>query len=119
MESGRQLRIRERHYPPRVRGAFVRCSRESHVCALRTRSSRGSCTTPLAAHTHRTTSLRSGPTAKGARIGASRIDRTVPVAFSSYGGMDISRDNGLVVDRAYEDTAPCAYTGTVKRVIFV
>ena len=33
--------------------------------------------------------------------------------------MDISRDNGLVVDRAYEDTAPCAYTGTVKRVIFV
>jgi arylsulfatase A-like enzyme/uncharacterized membrane protein len=56
--------------------------------------------------------------ANGTQIGAGRIDRTVPVAFSSYAGMDISRDNGLVVDRAYKDKAPYAFTGTVKRVIF-
>ena len=32
--------------------------------------------------------------------------------------MDIGRDNGLVVDRAYQDKAPYAFTGTVKRVVF-
>lgn len=40
------------------------------------------------------------------------------MAFSSYAGMDIGRDNGLVVDRAYEDRAPYAFTGTVKNVVF-
>jgi len=46
------------------------------------------------------------------------MTHTVPVAFSSYAGMDIGRDNGLVVDRAYEDKAPYAFTGTVKQVTF-
>ena len=32
--------------------------------------------------------------------------------------MDISRDNGLVVDRAYEAKAPYQFTGTVKQVTF-
>jgi hypothetical protein len=32
--------------------------------------------------------------------------------------MDIGRDNGLVVDRAYEDKAPYAFTGTVNKVVF-
>jgi hypothetical protein len=32
--------------------------------------------------------------------------------------MDISRDNGLVVDRDYEDRARYAFTGTVKEVVF-
>ena len=32
--------------------------------------------------------------------------------------MDIGRDNGLVVDRAYEDKAPYVFTGTVKQVVF-
>ena len=52
------------------------------------------------------------------QIGEGRIDHTVPVAFSSYAGMDIGRDNGLVVNRAYEDKAPYAFTGTVKKVVF-
>jgi arylsulfatase len=52
------------------------------------------------------------------QIGEGRIDHTVPVGFSSYAGMDISRDNGLVVDRAYEDKAPYAFTGIVKKVVF-
>ena len=36
----------------------------------------------------------------------------------SYAGMDVSRDNGLVVDAAYEDKAPYEFTGTVKQVVF-
>ncbi|GAA1057848.1 arylsulfatase [Agromyces luteolus] len=52
------------------------------------------------------------------QIGGGRIDRTVPVAFSSYAGMDIGRDNGLVVDRAYRDRAPYAFTGRVRDVVF-
>ncbi len=32
--------------------------------------------------------------------------------------MDIGRDNGLVVDRAYAAKAPYAFTGTVRKVIF-
>ena len=52
------------------------------------------------------------------QIGEGRMDHSVPVAFSSYSGMDIGRDNGLVVDLAYEDKAPYEFTGTVKTVIF-
>jgi arylsulfatase len=52
------------------------------------------------------------------KVGEGRIDRTVPVAFSSYSGMDIGRDNGLVVDGAYKDKAPYAFTGTVEKVTF-
>jgi arylsulfatase len=51
-------------------------------------------------------------------IGDGTMPRTVPVTFSSYGGMDVGRDNGLVVDRAYEDRAPYPFTGTVKSVVF-
>ena len=53
-----------------------------------------------------------------AQIGGGRIDRTVPIAFSSYAGMDIGRDNGLVVDLDYEGKAPYAFTGTVEQVVF-
>jgi arylsulfatase A-like enzyme/uncharacterized membrane protein len=51
-------------------------------------------------------------------IGKGHMPRTVPIAFSSYAGMDIGRDNGLVVDRDYEDKAPYAFTGAVKEVVF-
>jgi Sulfatase len=51
-------------------------------------------------------------------VGEGDIPRTVPVAFTSYGGMDIGRDNGLVVDREYEPNAPYAFNGTVKKVVF-
>jgi arylsulfatase len=56
--------------------------------------------------------------ANGKLIGEGKMPRTVPVAFSSYAGMDIGRDNGLVVDLAYEDKAPNPFTGTVKKVTF-
>ena len=52
------------------------------------------------------------------QIGEGRLDHTVPIAYTSYSGMDIGRDNGLVVDLAYEDKAPYAFTGTLTNVIF-
>jgi arylsulfatase len=52
------------------------------------------------------------------QIGEGRLEHTVPIAFTSYSGMDIGRDNGLVVDLAYEDKAPYAFTGTVTEVVF-
>ena len=51
-------------------------------------------------------------------IGQGDMPKTVPLAFSSYAGMDIGRDNGLVVDLDYESKAPYAFTGTVKEVVF-
>ena len=56
--------------------------------------------------------------ANGEKIGEGRIERTVAVRFSGYAGMDIGRDNGLTVDRAYAGRAPYPFTGTVKRVVF-
>ncbi len=43
---------------------------------------------------------------------------TVPFGFSGYSGLDVGRDNGLLVDRSYADKAPFAFTGTVKKVVF-
>ena len=51
-------------------------------------------------------------------IGEGDMPQTVPLAFSSYAGMDVGRDNGLVVDRDYEDKAPYPFTGTVHEVVF-
>ena len=56
--------------------------------------------------------------ANDAKIGEGRIERTVAVRFSGYAGMDIGRDNGLPVDRAYADKSPYPFTGTVKKVVF-
>ena len=44
-------------------------------------------------------------------VGKGRMDHTVPIRFSGYAGMDIGRDNGGVVDLAYEDRKPFAFTG--------
>ena len=51
-------------------------------------------------------------------IGEGRLEKTVFLRFSGYSGMDVGRDNGLVVDRAYAAKAPYAFTGTVKKVVF-
>jgi hypothetical protein len=56
--------------------------------------------------------------ANGKLIGEGKMPRTVPIGFSAYAGMDIGRDNGLVVDLGYEDKAHYAFTGTVKKVVF-
>lgn len=54
----------------------------------------------------------------GEVVGEGDVPMTVPVTFTSCSGVDIGRENGLVVDLAYEDQAPYAFTGTVKRVVF-
>ena len=41
----------------------------------------------------------SNPMGDDRKIGEGRIDKTVPVRFSGYSGMDIGRENGLPVDR--------------------
>ena len=51
-------------------------------------------------------------------VGEGELPQTVSLAFTSYAGMDVGRDNGLVVDRDYEDKAPYAFTGIVKEVVF-
>ncbi len=56
--------------------------------------------------------------ANGEQIGEGRLDKTIPITPTSYAGMDMGRDNGLVVDLAYEAKAPYAFTGTLKHVTF-
>jgi arylsulfatase A-like enzyme/uncharacterized membrane protein len=51
-------------------------------------------------------------------IGKGTIPHTVAMLYTTYAAMDIGRDNGGVVDLAYEDKAPYAFTGTVKEVVF-
>ena len=52
------------------------------------------------------------------KIGEGRMERTVAVRFNAYAGMDVGRDNGLPVDRAYAAKSPYPFTGTVKKVVF-
>ena len=52
------------------------------------------------------------------QIGEGTMPRTISLIFTTYAGMDIGRDNGGVVDLAYEGKAPYAFTGTVKQVVF-
>ena len=52
------------------------------------------------------------------QIGEGTMAHTVPIAFTSYAGLDIGRDNGLVVDLDYEDHAPYEFTGTIDKVTF-
>jgi arylsulfatase A-like enzyme/uncharacterized membrane protein len=52
------------------------------------------------------------------QIGEGRLDHTVGMLFTTYAGMDMGRDNGGVVDAAYEDKAPYPFTGTLRKVVF-
>ncbi len=52
------------------------------------------------------------------QIGEGRLDKTISLLFTTYAGMDMGRDNGGVVDLAYEEKAPYAFTGRVKKVTF-
>jgi len=52
------------------------------------------------------------------QIGEGRLDHTCSMLFTTYAGMDMGRDNGGVVDDAYEDKAPYAFTGTLRNVVF-
>jgi len=52
------------------------------------------------------------------QIGEGTMPHTISLIFTTYAGMDMGRDNGGVVDLAYEDRAPYAFTGTLKNVVF-
>ena len=52
------------------------------------------------------------------QIGEGTMPNSIALIFTTYAGMDIGRDNGGVVDLAYEQKAPYAFTGTVKNVVF-
>jgi hypothetical protein len=54
----------------------------------------------------------------GEPVASGRMEHTVPGRFSGYSGMDIGRDNGLVVDPSYADKAPFAFTGVIEQVVF-
>src|SRR5215207_6077491 len=55
---------------------------------------------------------------RAARIREGTMPRTISLIFTTYAGMDMGRDNGGVVDLAYEDKAPYEFTGTLKQVVF-
>lgn len=52
------------------------------------------------------------------QVGDGTMPHSVAMLFTTYAGMDIGRDNGGVVDLAYEKKAPYAFTGKVKQVVF-
>ena len=52
------------------------------------------------------------------QIGEGTMPHTVAMLFTTYAGMDMGRDNGGVVDLDYEDKAPYAFTGKLKKVVF-
>jgi hypothetical protein len=54
----------------------------------------------------------------GTEAGSGRMEHTVPILFTAYAGMDIGRDNGEVVDVAYQDKAPFAFNTIIKKVVF-
>ncbi|MFO0908111.1 MAG: arylsulfatase [Isosphaeraceae bacterium] len=51
-------------------------------------------------------------------IAEGRLEKTVPVRFSSYAGLDIGRDNGDPVSLSYRDRSPFPFTGTISKVVF-
>jgi hypothetical protein len=51
------------------------------------------------------------------QIGEGRLEKTCSLIFTTYAGMDVGRDNGGVVDLAYEKKAPYAFTGTIEEVV--
>jgi arylsulfatase len=56
--------------------------------------------------------------ANGVQIGEGTMPHTMAMLFTTYAGMDMGRDNGGVVDLDYEDLAPYAFTGKLKKVVF-
>jgi arylsulfatase len=52
--------------------------------------------------------------ANGATVAEGRLERSVPIQFAIFEGLDVGMDNGSAVDFTY--TLPFAFTGKVERV---
>ncbi|MBV8487834.1 MAG: arylsulfatase, partial [Planctomycetaceae bacterium] len=54
----------------------------------------------------------------GKPVAEGRLERTVPLRFTTYAGMDIGKDNGEPVSPSYRDKSPFAFTGKIEKVVF-
>lgn len=54
----------------------------------------------------------------GEVVAEGRLERTVPMRFTTYAGMDIGKDNGEPVSPSYAAKSPFAFTGRIGRVDF-
>jgi arylsulfatase len=54
----------------------------------------------------------------GKPVTEGRLERTVPLRFTTYAGMDIGKDNGEPVSPSYRDKSPFAFTGKIEKVVF-
>ncbi len=54
----------------------------------------------------------------GKSVAEGRLERTVPLRFSTYAGMDIGKDNGEPVSPSYRDRSPFVFGGKIEKVTF-
>jgi hypothetical protein len=52
------------------------------------------------------------------QVGENYMERTVPLRFTTYAGMDIGKDNGEPVSPTYKTKSPFAFTGKIGKVVF-
>ena len=52
------------------------------------------------------------------QVGENHLERTVPLRFTTYAGMDIGKDNGEPVSPTYRARSPFAFTGKIEEVVF-
>ncbi len=52
------------------------------------------------------------------KVGENHMERSVPIRFTTYAGMDIGKDNGEPVSPSYAAKAPFAFTGKIGTVVF-
>jgi arylsulfatase len=51
-------------------------------------------------------------------VGEHHLERTVPLRFTTYAGMDIGRDNGEPVSTGYATKSPYPFSGAIGKVTF-
>jgi arylsulfatase len=54
----------------------------------------------------------------GKAVAEGRLERTVPIRFTTYAGMDIGKDNGEPVSLTYRAKSPFPFTGKIGKVVF-
>jgi arylsulfatase len=54
----------------------------------------------------------------GRPVAEGRLERTVPLRFTTYAGMDIGKDNGEPISPSYHGKLPFAFTGKIEKVVF-
>jgi arylsulfatase len=52
------------------------------------------------------------------KVGENHLEKSVPLRFTTYAGMDIGKDNGEPVSPSYEAKSPFPFTGKIGKVVF-